>query len=68
MRIRKDYSNRGRRPPPTNIANSTVADSAKMGAGSGGATGNTETMIAAEKAMHDRNKRAVIPNSKLDKK
>lgn len=68
MRIRKDYSNRGRRQPPTNIANSTAADSAKMGAGSGGSTGNTESMIAAEKAMNDRNKRAVVPNAKLDKK
>lgn len=68
MRIRKDYSNRGRRPSPTNIAPSVIADEAKMGAGSGGNTGNTESMIAAEKAMNDRNKRAVVPNAKLDKK
>ncbi len=68
MRIRKDYSKRGQRQTPQNIASSVPADEAKMGAGSGANTGNTETMIAHETAMHARNKRSVIPNAKLNKK
>jgi hypothetical protein len=68
MRIKKDYTQRGKRVPPTNVGSSESADQAKLGGGAGAgqtSQGNREQMIAHEKSTKDRIQRSTVPNSKL---
>jgi hypothetical protein len=66
-RIQKDYSNRRR--TPIIIGRSEAVDRQKMsGNGGSGGAGNSEKVIAHEKAKNDRAQRRIVPNSKLGKK